>query len=186
MSSSVLYSLPEACGTRPTIPPNCSSATVVSELFWTLPQGPGCCPSFRLDARMVSLPTGGRDAVAEPATRAAGILPLCLSHLPDLNRRPTVYETVALPTELRWRNEGGQHTPGRTGVKGASGRRRAGRNPRWSGVAEAGAEPPRPPPPLASIAVPDTLGNAALPRPDDAAARVAARRAGSGCELSPR
>ncbi len=27
----------------------------------------------------------------------------CWSQRSDLNRRPTVYETVALPTELRWR-----------------------------------------------------------------------------------
>lgn len=26
------------------------------------------------------------------------------SHPPDSNRRPTIYETVALPTELGWRN----------------------------------------------------------------------------------
>jgi len=25
-----------------------------------------------------------------------------MSHLRDLNPRPTIYETVALPTELRW------------------------------------------------------------------------------------
>ncbi len=32
------------------------------------------------------------------------IIPLLLSHLSDSNRRPTVYKTVALPTELRWRS----------------------------------------------------------------------------------
>ena len=28
------------------------------------------------------------------------------SQLPDLNRRPTLYESVALPTELNWRPKG--------------------------------------------------------------------------------
>src|ERR1043165_87474 len=47
------------------------------------------------------------------------------SHRPDLNRGPTVYETVALPTELRWLGSGvrsGRTVPdGDLKVKGARG-----------------------------------------------------------------
>jgi hypothetical protein len=34
-----------------------------------------------------------------------------MSHLRELNPRPTIYETVALPTELRWLKHGKKSSP---------------------------------------------------------------------------
>jgi hypothetical protein len=60
--------------------------------------------AFRGPARSVS--AGPRLVHAETARRF-DVCGIAWSQLPDLNRRPAVYETAALPTELSWRGRDG-------------------------------------------------------------------------------
>ena len=59
--------------------------------------------AFGSPARSVS--AGPRLVHAETARRV-DLCGIAWSQLPDLNRRPAVYETAALPTELSWRTWG--------------------------------------------------------------------------------
>jgi hypothetical protein len=43
-------------------------------------------------------------------------IPRNWSQLPDLNRRPTLYESVALPTELNWPEKELERSPERASV----------------------------------------------------------------------